>query len=122
MDNATAEYSFVASFFFVEPLGPPPSAEELEIGQLSITLEPQDRKEVDDNDSVVDSEARTPVANSGFVGLQGLDRLATMDKADRTELSTIWKKIFDPALEYTKAGHGHQRQESELTRLFFSLI
>lgn len=121
MDNATAEYSFVASFFFVEPLEPPPSARELEIGQLSARPEPQDRKEADDSDSVADSEARTPIQNSRFAEAQGLGRLATMDKAERTELSTIWKKIFDPVLEYTKVGHGRQSQENELDSLFSRL-
>ena len=118
MDNATAEYSFVASFFFVEPLAPP-SAEELEIGQHSITPEPRDRKEVDDNDSAADSEARTPVPNPGIVELHGLGRLATMDKAERTELNSIWKKIFDPSLEYTKAGHGRHIRKSEFDSHFF---
>ncbi|KAG8218632.1 vacuolar sorting protein [Butyriboletus roseoflavus] len=82
--------------------GPPPSAKELETGQLSVPSEPQDRKEVDDNDSTADSEARTPVPNTEVVEPQGLGRLATMDKAERTELTTTWKKIFDPVLEYTK--------------------
>jgi hypothetical protein len=113
LDNATAEYSFIAAFFFVEPLGSPPSTEELEIGQHSVTPEPHDRKEVDDSDSAADSEARTPVPSPGIVDPQGLGRLATMDKTDRTELGNIWKKIFDPSLEYTKAGHGRQSQKSE---------
>jgi len=108
MDNATAEYSFVASFFFVEPL---PSAIELETGQPSATSESRDRNQVDDNDSAADSEARTPVPNPGVVESQELSRLATIDKAERTELINIWKKIFDPALEYTKVGHGRQLEE-----------
>ncbi|KAH0839918.1 Sac2 family-domain-containing protein [Lanmaoa asiatica] len=119
MDNATVEYSFIASFFFAEPSGPPPSAKEPETRQSSVTSEPYDRKEVDENDSAADSEARTPVPNPGVVESQGLGRLAAMDKAERTELSTIWKKIFDPVLEYTKAGHGRQSQESEPDRFFF---
>lgn len=111
MDNATAEYSFIASFFFVEPLGPPPSANELETRQFSVTSEePHDRKEVDDNDSAAGSEAMTPVPSPRIVEPQGLGRLATMDKAERTELSIIWKKILDPVLEYTKAGHRCQSQ------------
>lgn len=110
MDNATAEYSFVAAFFFVEPL---PSAEELEMGQCSATSEPHDRKEVDNSDSAAGSEARTPIPSPGIVDPQGLGRLATMDKAERTELGSIWKKIFDPSLEYTKVGHGGQSRKSE---------
>ncbi|KAI9574682.1 vacuolar sorting protein [Boletus coccyginus] len=102
MDNATAEYSFVASFFFVEPFGPLSSAKQLETGQPDATSEPHDRKEVDDNDSAADSEARTPVPNPGIVESQKLARLAAIDKAERTELISIWKKIFDPSLEYTK--------------------
>ncbi|KAG9317449.1 vacuolar sorting protein [Chiua virens] len=102
MDNATAEYAFAASFFFVEPFGPPHSSREVETEQLSAATEPHDGKEVDDNDSATDSEAKTPVPNIGVVEPQGLGRLVIMDKDERTELSTIWKKIFDPVLEYTK--------------------
>lgn len=119
MDNATAEYSFIASFFFVEPLEPSPSPGELETAQLSVALEPHDPKEVDGNGSAADSEARTPVPNSGVVGPQGLGVLATMDKAERTELSNIWKKIFDPSLEYTKACHGRRSGEANLTAVLF---
>ena len=117
MDNATSEYSFAASFFFVEPL-PPPSAKELEIGQLSAASEPHDRKEIDDNDSTTESESRTPVPNVGAVEPQGLGRIATMDKAERTELTSMWKKIFDPVLDYTKASHVHYIRESDVDSLF----
>lgn len=111
MDNATAEYSFVASFFFVEPFGPLSSAKQPETGQPDATSESHDRKEVDENDSVADSEARTPVPNPGIVESQKLAHLAAIDKAERTELINIWKKIFDPSLEYTKVGHGRQSEE-----------
>lgn len=106
MDNATAEYSFVASFFFVEPLEPPPSAKEPETTPFSVTPEPHDRKEVEDSDSAAGSEVKTPVANPAVGEPQGLGRSVVMDKAERTELGNIWKKIFDPSLEYTKVGHG----------------
>lgn len=115
MDNATAEYSFIASFFFVGPLGPPPSAKEPETGQLSITPE---SKEVEDNDSAAGSEVKTPVAIRGIVEAHGSNQLPTMDKAERTELSNLWKKIFDPALDYTKACHAPVRAAlTNLTRL-----
>lgn len=112
MDNGTAEYSFVASFFFVEPLGSPSSAKEVETSQFSVTSEePRDSKEVDDNDSATDSEAMTPrVAES-----QGFGCLAAMEKAQRTELSNIWKKIFEPVLEYTKAGYRCRPGRASLT-------
>ena len=104
MDNSTAEFSFIASFFFVEPLEPPPSSKDADTGQLShILTESQYRKEVDDHDYATDSEAMTPVPNPS-VEPQGVSRLSTMDKTERTELTNIWKKIFDPVLEYTKAG------------------
>lgn len=112
MDNATAEYSFVASFFFVEPLEPPPSVREPEGGQLSVTSE---EPHGHNNDSATDSEAATPVPNPRALEPQGLGRLATMDKAERMELGDIWKQIFDPVLEYTKASCRRQSQrEREL--------
>ncbi|KIJ70099.1 hypothetical protein HYDPIDRAFT_164254 [Hydnomerulius pinastri MD-312] len=102
MDNATAEYSFVASFFSVEPLAPPPSAREPESARFSAALLSPDRGVADDRRSVAGSEARTHIPNPGVIGPMGLARLNTMDKAERTELNNIWKKIFDPVLDYTK--------------------
>ncbi|KAF9226604.1 Vps52-domain-containing protein [Gyrodon lividus] len=102
MDNATAEYSFLASFFSVEPLEPPPSTRGLESGRISTALLSPDCSVVDDKKSVAGSEARTYVPNIGAVGPTRLARLATMEKAERTDLDNIWKKIFDPVLEYTK--------------------
>ncbi|KAF8842691.1 Vps52-domain-containing protein [Paxillus ammoniavirescens] len=102
MDNATTEYSFVASFFSVEPLEPPPSAREPGSGRISATFLSPDRGMVDDKKSVPGSEARTHVPNLGVAGHTGLARLATMEKAERTELNNIWKKIFDPVFAYTK--------------------
>jgi hypothetical protein len=99
MDNATTEYSFVASFFSVEPLEPPTSAREPGSGRISAALLSPDRGVVDDTKSISGSEARTHVPN---LGPTGLARLASMEKAERTELNNIWKKIFDPVFEYTK--------------------
>ncbi|KAF9247342.1 vacuolar sorting protein [Melanogaster broomeanus] len=101
MDNATAEYSFIASFFSVEALEPPPTARGPESGRISAAFLSADRS-FDDKNSAGGSEARKDVSSPGVIGPTGLARLATMERAERTELNNIWKKIFDPVLEYTK--------------------
>ncbi|KIK29327.1 hypothetical protein PISMIDRAFT_7151 [Pisolithus microcarpus 441] len=100
MDNATAEYSFITTFFSFQPLAPVDDQENVS----STPLLSPDYGVVDDRKSIADSEARTEVAGPNlFVGKNGHGRLVDMDRSARHELVNLWKKVFDPVLEYTKA-------------------
>lgn len=99
MDNATAEYSFIISFFALEPLTP---VEDSERTTWSVALS-SDRSVVNDEKSIVGSESLTELANPvTSAGQNGFDQLASIDPATLNELNNLWKKIFDPVLEYTK--------------------
>lgn len=100
MDNATAEYSFITTFFSFQPLAPVDDQENVS----STPLLSPDYGVVDDRKSIADSEARTEVAGPNLsVGKNGHGRLVDMDRSARHELVNLWKKVFDPVLEYTKA-------------------
>lgn len=100
MDNATAEYSFITTFFSFQPLAPVDDRENVS----STPLLSPDYGVVDDRKSIADSEARTEVAGPNLsVGKNGHGRLVDMDRSARHELVNLWKKVFDPVLEYTKA-------------------
>ncbi|KAI6134979.1 Vps52-domain-containing protein [Pisolithus croceorrhizus] len=100
MDNATAEYSFITTFFLFQPLAPVGDQEN----SSSAPLLSPDHGVVDDGKSIADSEARTEVAGPNLsMGRNGLGRLMDTDKSARNELVNLWKKVFDPVLEYTKA-------------------
>ncbi|KAL4076112.1 vacuolar sorting protein [Scleroderma citrinum] len=91
MDNTTAEYSFITSFFSFEPLALADGPE------LSPALLSPDHDVFDDKRSISGSEARTEVARHNGPG-----KPANMDKSTRNELGHLWKQVFDPVLEYVK--------------------
>jgi hypothetical protein len=87
MDNATAEYAFIAAFFRSESFSPPLAMEtNSALFSPTATLLSPDVG-FDDRRSNAGSEIARP----------GL-----MDKIERTPLDAIWKQILDPVLEYCK--------------------
>lgn len=87
MDNATAEYAFIAAFFRSESFAPPPVMEtNSALFSPTATLLSPDFS-FDDRRS-----------NAGFE----IARPDLMDKAERAPLDAIWKQILDPVLEYCK--------------------
>ena len=114
MDNATAEYSFITSFFSVEPLTLADGAE------FSPALLSPDYGVFDDKRSVSGSESRTEVAIPGVsVGQNNLGKFVNMNKSARSELGHLWKQVFDPVLEYTKVSlHSMSWCVPDIRRLF----
>ncbi len=88
MDNATAEYTFVKTFF--------PLQTSLPLLDLEHTLSPA--LSPTDNNSYAGSEfggLRTPVPPSISAQLASL-------KEEQAATDAIWKQIFDPVLEYVQ--------------------
>ncbi|KAK0191124.1 vacuolar sorting protein [Armillaria mellea] len=88
MDNATAEYTFVKTFFPVQTSLPHLNLEHT----LSPALSPTD------NNSYAGSEfggLRTPVPPSISAQLASL-------KEEQAATDAIWKQVFDPVLEYVQ--------------------
>ncbi|KAH7914389.1 vacuolar sorting protein [Hygrophoropsis aurantiaca] len=105
MDNATAEYTFVTTFFPIEPLQPLPAKETFSsMFPPSAMLSP-DQGGFDERRSNVGSEigAQTARLFGGTAGpLSAAIRSNGMEKSEKTALDAIWKQIMDPVLEYCK--------------------
>lgn len=104
MDNATAEYSFITSFFATEPQ-PLPSHLKESSNPLSppTSLSPLPG-ESDDNPSKDGSEQSTLSRRrmSGIISSTSLNMSSVSPKEEQANLNTIWKQVMDPVLEYTK--------------------
>ncbi|KAJ7765024.1 vacuolar sorting protein [Mycena maculata] len=100
MDNATAEYTFVTTFFTVDPLI---MSEEAETAFSPGLLSPDGRER---RMSAAASEhgARRNRAASivSARGMQSLQSLAVAVKEEQASSDAIWKQIMDPVLEYTQ--------------------
>ncbi|KAH7931245.1 Vps52-domain-containing protein [Leucogyrophana mollusca] len=106
MDNATAEYTFVTTFFPSEPMKLPPSKETAgSIFSPPTALLSPDQAGFDDRRSNVGSEVG--IHASRLFGEISVPRSATIlpsavQKSERAALDAIWKQILDPVLEYCK--------------------
>lgn len=103
MDNATAEYSFITSFFATEPQLP------IHLKENSNTLSPPSllsplQGEFDDVRSNNGSEQGTSSRRrlSGMVNSGSLPSPAVSFKEEQGNLNAIWKQVMDPVLEYAK--------------------
>ena len=98
MDNATAEYSFVSSFFAPEASTPPFSSKEKNNSLLS----PVDG-DFDEQYSPIGSETvgHTPKAYTDSI-VHTTPKQITIVKTERVPLDAIWKQIMDPVLEYCR--------------------
>ncbi|KAF8195726.1 Sac2 family-domain-containing protein [Mycena galopus ATCC 62051] len=83
MDNATAEYSFITTFFTVDPVVPPEDNALFSPGLLSPG----------------GGERRMSVAGSEH---GGGPRRARSGSEEQASSDAIWKQIMDPVLEYTQ--------------------
>ncbi|KAG2042285.1 vacuolar sorting protein [Suillus americanus] len=106
MDNATAEYAFIAAFFRSESFAPPLAMEtNSALFSPTATLLSPDVS-FDDRRSNAGSETGThvsrPFGGNGNGTRDVTARPDLMDKAERAPLDAIWKQILDPVLEYCK--------------------
>jgi hypothetical protein len=101
MDNATAEYSFVTSFFSPEAPAPP-SSKENDNSTLSPTA--TIKGGFDERRSAIGHEigGHKPRgrADSTANSVYATPKQSTIVKTERAPLDTIWKQIMDPTLEY----------------------
>jgi len=109
MDNATAEYAFIAAFFRSESFSPPLAMEtNSALFSPTATLLSPDVG-FDDRRSNAGSEIGThvsrPFGGNGHGTRDVIARPGLMDKIERTPLDAIWKQILDPVLEYCKVRH-----------------
>ena len=108
MDNGTAEYAFVTTFFVPEPDLPPADTPQVSSHlfsptALSVPLPADDAVST----PATDMDPMTPQPRGltdSIFGNQSLRPATRLSKDDQTALNAIWKQIMDPALEHTKVG------------------
>lgn len=109
MDNATAEYTYVTTFFATEPQAPPISQIQREnsSGVLSPTslLSPT-MGDFDDIRSNPGSDFGPSSPRRRHISIQsasGTPPQVPSPKEEQATLTALWKQILDPVLEYCKA-------------------
>lgn len=102
MDNATAEYTFVTTFFAPDP---EPSQVPKELPMSPPTANAFLSPTVDDDDR----PPMTPASDRGSFALQSSlssmyseNRPPSISKVDQNALNAMWKQIMDPALEHSQ--------------------
>ncbi|KAJ8590874.1 Vps52-domain-containing protein [Rhizopogon salebrosus TDB-379] len=106
MDNATAEYAFITTFFHSEPIALPLAKEhDSTLFSPPATLLSPDRGYDDRRSnagSEVGSHVSRPFRSNGQEPRNVTARPSLMEKAERAPLDAIWKQVLDPVLEYCK--------------------
>ncbi len=108
MDNGTAEYTFVTTFFVPEPDLPPTDTPQVSSHlfsptALSTPLPGDDAVSMPATDMAPMTPRPRGLTESIF-GNESLRPATRLSKDDQTALNAIWKQIMDPALEHTKVG------------------
>lgn len=107
MDNGTAEYTFVTTFFVPEPDLPPAdtpvSSHLFSPSALSALLPADDAISTPATDMIQTTPRPRGVTDSIF-GDESLRPATRLSKDDQTALNSMWKQIMDPALEHAKVG------------------
>lgn len=113
MDNGTAEYAFVTTFFAPEPDLPPADTPQVSSHlfsptALSVPLPADDAASTPATD--IDPLTPRPQGTTGSIfGNGSLRPTPRLSKDDQTALNSIWKQIMDPALEHAKVGFSPSR-------------
>jgi hypothetical protein len=107
MDNGTAEYTFVTTFFAPEPDLPPADTPQFVSSHLFSPTALSAPLPADDGVSTpaTDVDPVTPRARrptDSVFSNESLRSAARLSKEDQTALNAIWKQIMDPALEHAK--------------------
>ncbi|KAF7332020.1 Vacuolar sorting protein [Mycena kentingensis (nom. inval.)] len=111
MDNATAEYAFVSTFFASEPLSGPDTDGELDNAIMSPTLLSPDPRQArrlsgaaSDRGGAGHRQRASSVISAGAAGTSSaqMQALAAAVKEEQASADATWKQILDPVIEYTQ--------------------
>lgn len=109
MDNATAEYSFIARFFSQEPPPPPVASSTVRSGLISPgPLSPDEGQSTlgtDLNGPLTPTMARRDSIVSTMSTRAAQQNTNGLSKEDVTALTTIWKQVMDPALDHAQVSY-----------------
>ena len=106
LDNGTAEYAFVTTFFVPEPDLPPADTPQVSSHlfsptALSVPLPADDAVSNPATDMVPVTPRPRGLTDSVF-GTESPRPATRISKDDQAALNAVWKQIMDPALEHAK--------------------
>ena len=106
MDNGTAEYAFVTTFFAPEPDLPADTPQVVSSHlfsptMLSVPLPADDAVSSPGTDVVPETPRPRGPTDSVFSN-ESLRPAARLSKDDQNALNAVWNQIMNPALEYAK--------------------
>ena len=120
MDNGTAEYAFVTTFFAPEPDLPPADTPQVSSHLFSPTALsaplPADDAVSSPGTDVVPVTPRPRRPTDSVFSNDSLHPAARLSKEDQNALNAVWKQIMDPSLEHAKV------DPPSLTRLHVLLL
>ena len=104
MDNATAEYTFISTFFATQtslPLAEPIS----HVPSSATILSPDGGTFTDlQSSSASEFDAHRPLSST-TPGLGGFVSFVAKSKEETAVIDGLWKQIMDPVMEYCQVGN-----------------
>ncbi|KAJ3789445.1 vacuolar sorting protein [Lentinula aff. detonsa] len=95
MDNATAEYTFVKTFFTIDSTIPALDSQKSLLSPSSL-LSPMERQ----SNAGSDYGGRSRVESASFAG--ALDSATNAAREEQANVDAIWRQVFDPVLGYVQ--------------------
>jgi vacuolar protein sorting-associated protein 52 len=103
MDNATAEYTFISTFFATQTLLPP--VEPIPYVPPSAVLSPDGGTSTDLlSSSASEFETHRPLSGT-TPGLGGFVSFVAKSKEETAVIDGLWKQTMDPVMEYCQVGN-----------------
>lgn len=104
MDNATAEYTFISTFFTTQtslPLAEP----TFQVPPSATILSPDGGTFTDlQSSSASEFDAHRPLSST-TPGLGGFVSFVAKSKEETAFIDGLWKQIMDPVMEYSQVGN-----------------
>jgi len=104
MDNATAEYAFITSFFSNEtpaprpdPVSPPPAGQSVLSPDGSSFF---GMRSPSGSDFGQQQQPLSSAFTTATPGLGGFMSFVARSKEDQAVIDTIWKQVMDPVMDY----------------------
>ena len=109
MDNATAEYAFITSFFSNETPGPRPDPVSPAPPAVQSVVSPDGSsffriQSPSGSDFGQQQQPPSSALSTTTPGLGGFMSFVAKSKEDQAVIGTIWKQIMDPVMDYCTVG------------------
>ena len=99
MDNATAEHTFVSTFFTNQTTLPPPEPRQ-QAPPISAIISPDGGTFTDLRSPTYSDFGSQQPMSSTTPGLGGFVSFVAKSKEEQATIDAIWKQIIDPVMEY----------------------